>query len=124
MQTRRERITRIVILTGVSVAAPLLIGVLVCLREVVVRSGSMADTLIPGEGVVVERLGVLLGMPLYRGEIVSFRSPLDRDLIFLYRIVALPGDRVQMRNKELYRNGAECCQWRISGARWALLRDG
>jgi signal peptidase I len=107
MQTRRQRIARVVIVTGVSVAAALLIGVLVCLRLFVIPSAAMANTLVPGDHVLVERVGILLGRPLYRGEIVVYEYPLDRNENYVKRIVGVPGDRLQMRDKRLYRNGVE-----------------
>ena len=107
MQTRRERITRIVILTGVSVAVALLVGWFVCFGVFVIPSASMANTLVPGDHVLVERIGVLLARPLYRGEIVVHRYPLDRNEDYVKRIVGVPGDRLKMRDKRLYRNGVE-----------------
>jgi signal peptidase I len=103
--SRRERITKNVILTGVSVAVLLLIGWFVCFGVFVIPSASMANTLVPGDHVLVERIGVLLGRPLYRGEIVVHRYPLDRNQDYVKRIVGVPGDRIQLRNKQLYRNG-------------------
>jgi signal peptidase I len=71
----------------------------------VMSSSSMAPTLIAGDTLFVSRLDSLRGRAPYRGEIVAFTYPLDRREIFMQRIVGLPGDRLKMRNKELFRNG-------------------
>lgn len=41
-----------------------------------------------------------------RGDIIVFRFPDDEEKDFIKRIVGLPGDRVQIRNKVVYVNGA------------------
>jgi signal peptidase I len=107
MHSRRERITKIIILCGVSAAVLLLIVWFVCFGAFVIPSASMANTLVPGDRVLVERIGVLLGRPLYRGEIVVHRGPLNRNENYVKRIVGVPGDRLKMRDKRLYRNGVE-----------------
>ena len=40
-----------------------------------------------------------------RGDIIVFRYPMDRNMDYVKRCVALPGDTVEMRNKRLYVNG-------------------
>jgi signal peptidase I len=43
---------------------------------------------------------------VHRGEIVAFHYPLDPEQIFLKRVVAMGGDRVEIRNDVLYVNGS------------------
>jgi signal peptidase I len=43
-----------------------------------------------------------------RGDIIVFRYPLDRNVDYVKRCVALPGDTVEMRDKRLYLNGKLC----------------
>ncbi len=40
-----------------------------------------------------------------RGDIIVFRYPMNRDMDYVKRCVALPGDRVEVRSKHLYVNG-------------------
>jgi signal peptidase I len=80
-----------------------------------IPSGSMRPTLLEGDVVFVNRLAFDLKVPLTnivvahlgaprRGDIVTFFSPADgRRLI--KRLVALPGDSVEMRDKALLVNG-------------------
>lgn len=41
-----------------------------------------------------------------RGDVVVFRYPLNPKIFFGKRVVAIPGDRVEIRDKQLYVNGA------------------
>ena len=80
-----------------------------------VPSGSMRPTILEGDVVLVNRLAYDVKLPfsdttLYqtgnpqRGDIVTFTSPRD-GVRLIKRLVALPGDTVQMRNEMLYING-------------------
>ena len=40
-----------------------------------------------------------------RGEVVVFRSPQDKSTFFIKRIVALPGEQVNIKNNQIYING-------------------
>jgi len=55
---------------------------------------SMAPTLEPGDTFVVDQRAA--GTPPRRGDIIVFRVPLDRSVLYVKRVVGLPGDRVQM----------------------------
>lgn len=80
-----------------------------------IPSGSMRPNLLEGDVVLVDRLAYDLKLPLtdiviaplgepQRGDIVTFSSPRDGTRL-IKRIVALPGDRVAMRNEVLLVNG-------------------
>ncbi len=80
-----------------------------------IPSGSMRPNLLEGDVVLVDRLAYDLKLPLTdialahlgdpkRGDIVTFASPKDGTRL-IKRIVALPGDRVEMRDERLYVNG-------------------
>ncbi|MGH8028869.1 MAG: signal peptidase I [Arenimonas sp.] len=79
-----------------------------------VPSGSMRPTIQEGDVVLVDRLAYNLKVPLTnivlahtgepaRGDIVTFHSPID-GVRLLKRLVAVPGDRVEMRDKVLLIN--------------------
>ena len=81
-----------------------------------IPSGSMRPTLLEGDVVFVNRLAFSLKVPLTnvvvarlgeprRGDIVTFFSPRDGTRL-IKRLVAIPGDTVEMRNKVLIVNGA------------------
>ncbi len=82
-----------------------------------VPSGSMRPNLVEGDVVLVNRLAYDLKIPLTdvvlahlgdprRGDIVTFFSPADGKRL-IKRLVALPGDVVEMRDKQLLINGVK-----------------
>jgi signal peptidase I len=99
---------------------PVLAWVLVALvlRAVVVEprwipSGSMLPTLQLQDRVLVEKLRPRLHRPLPIGTVVVFRAPAalvaagyDPDAALIKRVVAGPGDTVEVRGGQLWRNGS------------------
>ncbi len=82
----------------------------------IVPTGSMVPTLQPGDRVLVDKLAdglrlPLVGVPLTggdaprAGEVVIFDSPEDGERL-IKRIVAVAGDRVELRGGHLIVNGA------------------
>jgi signal peptidase I len=80
-----------------------------------IPSGSMRPNLLEGDVVLVDRLAYDFKLPLTdivvthigepkRGDIVTFSSPKDGTKL-IKRIVALPGDQVEMRTEVLFVNG-------------------
>jgi signal peptidase I len=80
-----------------------------------VPSGSMRPTIQEGDVVFVNRMAYDLKVPLtnrivahtgqpVRGDIVTFYSPIDETRL-IKRLVALPGDTVEMRDKVVIVNG-------------------
>lgn len=80
-----------------------------------VPSGSMRPTILEGDVVLINRLAYDLKLPLsdtaiyqtgnpQRGDIITFTSPQD-GVRLIKRLVALPGDVVEMRNEMLFING-------------------
>lgn len=74
-------------------------------EPVYVASPSMEPTLKTGTLLVLDKL-TLLVRPPRRGDVLSFRSPVaDHDL--LKRVIALPGETVEMMEKAVFINGKE-----------------
>jgi len=82
-----------------------------------IPSASMRPNLLEGDVVFVNRLAFNVKLPLtdivlqhtgepQRGDIVTFSSPRDGTRL-IKRIVALPGDTVEMRDERLIINGRE-----------------
>jgi signal peptidase I len=69
-----------------------------------IPSESMADTLRPGDRVLVNRMVYRLHDP-GRGDVVVFRYPHDPGVVFIKRVVGLPGDVLEVRDGRLYVNG-------------------
>jgi signal peptidase I len=68
-----------------------------------IPSGSMLDTLRPGDRVLVNRVVYHLRDP-QRGDVIVFRYPQDPDVVFIKRVVGVPGDVLEVRDGHLYVN--------------------
>jgi len=77
-----------------------------CLQPFSIPTGGMEDTILNGDRVLVERVSARFGPLPRRDDIVVFRYPLDRKQVFVKRIAGVPGDRLRIRNKQLFRNGS------------------
>lgn len=74
-------------------------------RSVVVQEGSMEPTLVPGERVLMDSAWYRLSSPK-RGDIIAFRTSEDKKAsIHIKRVIALPGETVQIRDGQILING-------------------
>src|SRR5919106_6052461 len=83
-----------------------------------IPSGSMEDTLLIGDHILVNKLAYGLQVPFVdakirlfgligdpdRGDIIVFPFPRDPSRDFIKRVVAVPGDRIEVRNHHVYIN--------------------
>jgi signal peptidase I len=69
-----------------------------------IPSGSMEDALYAGDFVLVYKLAYQLGEEPKPEEVVVFRYPLNPSKTYIKRIVALPGQTVQIIDKQVYIN--------------------
>jgi signal peptidase I len=74
------------------------------LRTPQVSGPSMSPHIQPGEYVVVNTLSYRWAVPK-RGEIIAFRHERSAPLVFLKRIVGLPGERVRIDRGQVFING-------------------
>jgi signal peptidase I len=73
-----------------------------------VAGGSMAPALQSGDRILVDKsVGRPGGARLFRGAPVVFVYPNDRRLVFIKRVIGLPGDRVEIEGASLRVNGRE-----------------
>ncbi len=70
-----------------------------------VPTGSMENTIMPGDDLLGFRLAYIFSEP-ERGDIVIFRFPDDESQKFVKRIIGMPGDRVTICNGGVYLNGS------------------
>jgi signal peptidase I len=93
----------------------LLFGTTTLVQAFVIPTGSMEDTLLIGDHLLVDKLAYAPAGPLSkyilpyqeikRGDIIVFRYPMDVTQTYVKRVVGVPGDRIQIRNKQVFRNG-------------------
>ncbi len=86
-----------------------------------IPSGSMMPTLLIGDFILVNKFSYGIRLPILdrkvveigdpsRGDVVVFRYPEDPSTPFIKRIVGIPGDVIEYRNKTLFVNGEEAEQ--------------
>lgn len=95
----------------------LLFGTTTLVQAFVIPSGSMEDTLLVGDHLLVDKLayappgkftGTLLPYSeVKRGDIIVFRYPIDIRQTYVKRAMGVPGDRLHLENKKLFLNGHE-----------------
>lgn len=81
----------------------------------VIPTGSMEDTLLIGDHLLVDKLAYAPPGPVSkyllpytevkRGDIIVFRYPTDIEQTFVKRCMGVPGDRIKLVNKVVYLNG-------------------
>jgi signal peptidase I len=81
----------------------------------VIPTGSMEDTLLIGDHLLVDKLAFAPPGPVSkyllpytqvkRGDIIVFRYPVDIRQTFVKRCIGVPGDRIRIINKQVYLNG-------------------
>lgn len=66
--------------------------------------GSMMPTLLAGDHVLIDKLIYRGGKSPERGNVIVFKYPEDEKKEFIKRVIGLPGDRIEIRNKEVLIN--------------------
>ncbi len=87
---------RWLVLAAIMIAFPLVFN------PVVVSAGSMENTILAGDQILILRLPV--GAPR-RGNLISMRYPVDARQSFIKRVIAVGGDRVRFADGKLILNG-------------------
>lgn len=70
-----------------------------------VQGTSMSPELLDGERILVNKFVYRFG-DIERGDVVVFWYPEDPELSFIKRVVGLPGETIEVRNGEVFVNGA------------------
>ena len=82
-------------------------------RSYSIPSTSMMPTLDRGDYILAEH-DYFQRHSARRGDLVIFRFPANRSIDYVKRVVALPGDRVALRNGEVYVNGVRLERQRVA----------
>ena len=93
----------------------LLFGTTTLVQAFVIPTGSMEDTLLIGDHLLVDKLAYAPSGPVSRyllpyeqpkhGDIIVFRYPADVSQTFVKRVIGVPGDHIKLINRIVYRNG-------------------
>ncbi len=81
-----------------------------------IPSGSMLDTLVIGDCLLVNRFVYGIKVPFtdlrlpgirdpQRGDVIVFKYPEDRSKDFIKRLIGVPGDEIRIKDKRVYING-------------------
>ena len=93
----------------------LLFGTTTLVQAFVIPTGSMEDSLLIGDHLLVDKLAfaphgtigqyLLPYQDVKRGDVIVFRYPMDLSQTFVKRVVGVPGDRIRMVDKQMWLNG-------------------
>ena len=106
-----------------------------------IPSGSMIPTLAIGDYIFVNKFAyglkvpfsdALLDAPIQiikrdppkRGDVVVFRFPKDESIYFIKRVIGLPGDTIELRDKALYINGKAVDRQPMPESKQKELQEG
>jgi len=93
----------------------LLFGTATLCEAFVIPTGSMEDTLLVGDHLIVDKLAYAPPGSISRhllpykdpkhGDIIVFNYPPDNNITLVKRLIGMPGDRIRIDNGVVYRNG-------------------
>jgi signal peptidase I len=93
----------------------LLFGTTFLVQAFVIPTGSMEDTLLIGDHLLVDKLSYSTAGSVSKyllpyenprdGDIIVFRYPVDITQTFVKRVVGIPGDHIKIIDQQVYRNG-------------------
>lgn len=92
----------------------LVFGTSLMAEPMVIPTSSMHNTLLTGDHLIVDKIAysppdalskhILPYLPVKRGDIIVFRNPVLL-VDYVKRVIGVPGDRIKMIHKQVYRNG-------------------
>jgi signal peptidase I len=93
----------------------LLFGTTTLVQAFVIPTGSMEDSLLIGDHLLVDKLAyapsdsvgdaILPYLDVQRGDVIVFRYPIDLAQTFVKRVIGVPGDHIKIVDKQVFLNG-------------------
>lgn len=112
---RKAEVSRGVIAEWTVTIILLLFGTTTLVQAFVIPTGSMKETLLIGDHLLVDKLAyspagrftknVLPYEDVRRGDIIVFRYPVDIRQTFVKRVIGTPGDHIRLDKKRVFLNG-------------------
>lgn len=107
----------VIVVGGVTISG------LALFRLMNVPTGAMANTIIPGDAILVARS---VG-EIRRGDILVFKLPTDPKVLYVKRVIGLPGEEIQVRGPKVFINGKELPEQRsyvkLEGSMYSALQE-
>ena len=119
MKKRSKIALGLLVLAAIVVTAAIIYSILF-LHLVSVPTGSMQNTILPGDRIALNR-GV---GEIKRGDIITFQFPGDRSVQYMQRVVGLPGEAIEFRGDKVYIDGNELPEHRVFVEPPPSLSDG
>jgi signal peptidase I len=85
-----------------------------------IPSAGMTPSVLQGDRLLVNKLAYRR-RPVERGELIVFRSPKDRRLTWIKRVIGLPGDTIELNNNEVFVNGKQLHRDRVPASSLSAL---
>ncbi len=101
-----------------------------------IPTSSMEDTLLIGDHLAVNKFifgpvsfawekKVFPQRDIHRGDVIVFRSPENTDIDFIKRAIGLPGDILEIKDKQVYINGEKLDEpYVVFKDKYNIYRDG
>ncbi|MFA6000684.1 MAG: signal peptidase I [Thermoleophilia bacterium] len=80
-----------------------------------IPSESMVPTIDPGDRILINRLSYRFG-PVQRGDIIVFKSPMNPDVDFVKRVIAVGGETIEVKRGTVLVNGEPQVENYLNGA--------
>ncbi|HLG12976.1 MAG TPA: signal peptidase I [Blastocatellia bacterium] len=109
--TKRKRNILLGVIAGMILAAGLaVVYYFIFLQLVHVPTGSMANTILPGDSIIVRRSP----SRIERGDIIIFWHPETPDVRYVSRVIGLPGETIEVAADKVFVNGVDLPERRVS----------
>ena len=108
MQLTKRKIVTFGVLAIILAAG--VVWLLIFNRFVRVPTAAMANTILPGENLVVDRFV----NRVKRGDIIIFKNPENQTVQYVSRVVGLPGETIEIRDEKVFINDKELNELRVS----------
>jgi signal peptidase I len=116
MEAKREQARNSIAEWAVTILL-LLFGTTTLVQAFVIPTGSMEDTLLIGDHLLVDKLSYAPAGSISKyllpyeepkhGDIIVFRYPADISQTFVKRVIGVPGDHLKMVHRVIFRNGVQ-----------------